>query len=101
MTITDADFLINDIGIYAHPLRTDNINFAVNSIEWLGDNSGLIKLRNKFTTFASLEPIDDYTKSFLKYFNFLLPLLITLIAAAIRFHTKRIKRINRSRPGYI
>lgn len=101
VTITDADFLINDVGIYAYPLRTDNINFAVNSIEWLGDNSGLIKLRNKFTTFASLEPIDDYTKSFLKYFNFLLPLLITLIAAAIRFHTKRTKRINRSRPGYI
>lgn len=101
VTITDADFLINDIGVFAHPLRTDNINFAVNSIEWLADNSGLIKLRNKFTTFASLEPIDDYTKTFLKYFNFLLPLIITLAFAGARFQRKRLKRINRSQPGYI
>lgn len=101
VAITDADFLINDIGIFAHPLRADNINFAINSIEWLADNSGLIKLRNKFTTFTSLEPIDEYTRSFLKYFNFLLPLIIILAVAIIRFRIKRIKRINRSRPGYI
>ena len=42
VAITDADFLINDVGIFAHPLRTDNINFAINSIECLADNSGLI-----------------------------------------------------------
>lgn len=101
VAITDADFLINDIGIFAHPLRTDNINFAINSIEWLADNSGLIKLRNKFTTFTSLEPTDEYTRSFLKYFNFLLPLVIILTIAAVRFRIKRLKRINRSHPGYI
>ena len=101
VTITDADFLINDVGIFAHPLRTDNINFAINSIEWLADNSGLIKLRNKFTTFATLEPIDDYAKNFLKYFNFFLPILLTLGYAGIRFRINRNKRINRSRPGYI
>ena len=101
VAITDADFLINDVGIFAHPLRTDNINFAINSIEWLADNSGLIKLRNKFTTFATLEPIDDYAKNFLKYFNFLLPIILTLGYAGIRFRFNRNKRINRSRPGYI
>lgn len=101
VAITDADFLINDVGIFAHPLRTDNINFAINSIEWLADNSGLIKLRNKFTTFATLEPIDDYAKNFLKYFNFLLPIILTLGYAGIRFRFNRNKRINRSHPGYI
>lgn len=101
VTITDADFLINDIGIYAHVLRQDNINFAINSIEWLADNSGLIRLRNKFTTFPSLEPIDEHAKDFLKYFNFLLPLLIIFIFAGTRFRINRQRRINRSRPGYI
>lgn len=101
VTVTDADFLINDVGVYAHPLRTDNINFAINSIEWLGDNSGLIRLRNKFATFASLEPIDENTKIFLKYFLFLLPIAVVFTTAAIRFHNKRRKRINRARPGYI
>lgn len=101
VTITDADFLINDVGVFAHPLRADNINFAVNSIEWLADNSGLIQLRNKFATFASLEPIEEPTKNFLKYFNFLLPIVITLIFAAVRFRIKRTRRLNRARPGYI
>lgn len=98
VSITDADFIIND---YAHPLRSDNINFAINSIEWLSDNSGLIKLRNKFTTFSSLEPTDEYTKNFLKYFNFLLPILITMIIAIIKYRMRQAQRINRSRPGYI
>lgn len=101
VAITDADFLINDIGIYAHVLRQDNINFAINSIEWLADNSGLIQLRNKFTTFASLQPINESHKNFLKYFNFLLPLMAVVIFAAFRFKTIRQRRTNRSRPGYI
>ena len=54
VTITDADFLINQSAIDGH---TDNITFALNSIEWLADNSGLIQLRNKFTTFPVLEPV--------------------------------------------
>lgn len=101
VAITDADFLINDIGLYAHVLRQDNINFAINSIEWLADNSGLIRLRNKFATFASLQPIDEHYKNFLKYFNFLLPLAAIIIFAAVRFQRNRKRRLNRSRPGYI
>lgn len=94
VAITDADFIIT-------PLRVDNINFAVNSIEWLADNTGLIQLRNKFTTFPALEPIDEYSKSFLKYLNFLLPILIILIIGIIRTRSNIIKRQNRSRTGYI
>lgn len=101
VTITDADFIINDVGLYAHPLRADNINFAVNSIEWLADNSGLIQLRNKFTTFASLEPVDENTKDVLKYLNFLLPMIIIIIASIVNYRRNQRKRINRSRPGYI
>ncbi len=101
VAITDADFLLNDIGLYTHPLSPDNVNFAVNSIEWLADNSGLIALRNKFTTFRSLEPTDAYVRAFLKYLNFLLPLVIVISVAAIRFRIKRRQRINRMRPGYI
>lgn len=98
VTITDADFVSNTIVNSGH---TDNINFAVNSIEWLADNSGLIQLRNKFTTFSSLEPINDNTKETLKYLNFLLPILIIVLAALIHFRKNQRKRANRSQPGYI
>ena len=98
VTITDADFLSNSIANSGH---TANITFAVNSIEWLADNSGLIQLRNKFTTFSSLEPIDDKTKETLKYLNFLLPMLILASAALLQLRKNQRKRTNRSQPGYI
>ncbi len=98
VTIANAEFITDETIRAGH---TDNINFAVNSIEWLADNTGLIKLRNKFTTFATIKPIDEYTKESLKYINFFLPILIILVAAAINYRRNQRKRINRSRPGYI
>lgn len=98
VTITNAEFITNDIVMSGH---TDNVNFALNSIEWLADNSGLIQLRNKFTTFASLEPLDSNTKEFLKYLNFLLPLLLIIGFSVTRYKKNQKQRINRSRPGYI
>lgn len=93
ITITDADFISDEI-ISSTP--TDNINFAVNSIEWLADNSGLIQLRNKFTTFSLLEPIEDYKREFLKYLNFFIPILAITIGAFIHYRRKKHKRIERS-----
>ena len=51
---------------------TDNIKFAINSIEWLADNSGLIQLRNKYTVLSFLEPVSEFHKELLKYLNFFL-----------------------------
>ena len=45
VVITDADFMEDK---FFDPFYISNINFAVNSIEWLADDSGLIKLRNKY-----------------------------------------------------
>ena len=98
VTITDADFLINQSAIDGH---TDNITFALNSIEWLADNSGLIQLRNKFTTVPGLEPVGDTTREVLKYINFLLPILIILGIAFYRYKRNLRKREDRSHPGYI
>lgn len=98
ITITDADFISDAIVTSSH---TDNISFAINSIEWLADNSGLIELRNKFTTFSSLEPMNDHSRELLKYFNFVLPILIILLASLFRYRRNQRKRSSRSRPGYI
>lgn len=95
VTISDADFMLDNVG------TPDNTRFAINSVEWLADNTGLIQLRNKYTTFASLQPITETTKNFLKYFNFLLPVIATVVIAAIHFRRKRIKRLKRMQTGYV
>ena len=96
IAITDADFVKDDI-VTSSP--TDNIKFAVNAIEWLADNSGLIQLRNKFTTFSLLEPIDNNLREALKYLNFSLPILLIAAAALWRYRRQRHKRLERSEPG--
>ncbi len=96
VTITDADFISDDI---VSSCATDNIKFAVNSIEWLADNSGLIQLRNKFTTFSFLEPVNNHTKELLKYLNFLLPIVLIISGILIHYRQQQKKRLNRSRPG--
>ena len=67
----------------------------------LADNSGLIQLRNKFTTFPVLEPVGDTSREVLKYINFLLPILIILGIAFYRYKRNLRKREDRSHPGYI
>lgn len=96
ITITDADFIKDDI-VTSGP--TDNINFAINSIEWLADNSGLIQLRNKFTTFSTLEPINEQLRNFLKYLNFSLPITAIIIAALLHYRHKKRIRLKRMQPG--
>lgn len=98
VVITDADFMVNNTYDLLHH---DNINFAVNSIEWLTDDSGLIKLRNKFIVNQVLQPIDDSTRTALKYLNFFLPILIILLIALYNYNTYKLKRLRRSQPGYI
>lgn len=98
VTISDADFISNEI-VTSGP--TDNINFAINSIEWLADNSGLIQLRNKFTTFSFLEPVNDHYRELLKYLNFFFPIALTILATLLHYRNKKRKRMRLSQPGSI
>lgn len=98
IVVSDAEFMQNNTYENAH---YDNINFAVNSIEWLADDSGLINLRNKFIIDQTLDPINDASRIFLKYLNFLLPVLIILLGGAIIYRQNKIKRLRRSQPGCI
>lgn len=98
VVISDADFMVNNSYDLLHH---DNINFAINSIEWLTDDSGLIKLRNKFIDNQVLKPIDDTTRTMLKYLNFSLPIIIILLIALYHYRSYKTKRLRRSRPKYI
>ena len=98
VVISDADFMKDNPYDLLH---YDNANFAVNSIEWLTDDTGLIKLRNKFIVNQVLEPIDDATRTMLKYLNFSLPIIITLLIALYNYRSYKMKRLRRSRPRYI
>jgi gliding-associated putative ABC transporter substrate-binding component GldG len=101
VVIGDGDFAINGEGKQARQINPDNVNLMVNSIDWLSDDTGLIGLRTKGITNRPLDQIDDGKKAFLKYFNFLLPILLIIIYGFIRNRNNKIKEIKRMQENYL
>lgn len=76
-------------------LNEDNVNLFSNSVDWLSDNTGLIELRSKELKFVPIKDVSDAKKLFLKYLNFLLPILLVLFYGIVRMQVK--KRIRTKR----
>ena len=93
VVFSDGDFAVNGEGQSAQQLSEDNVSFMSNAIDWLSDDTGLIELRTKGVSSRPLDAsLEDGTKTFLKYLNFLLPILLIIIYGVIRFQIKRKKR---------
>jgi ABC-type uncharacterized transport system. len=82
-------------------LEPGNVNFMVNAIDWLSDDTGLIDLRTKGAKIRLLDQIDDGKKTFLKYLNFFLPILIIIGYGVYRFNRNRRIRLKRMEGLYV
>lgn len=90
VVFSDGDFAVNGEGQGAQQLQPDNVNLLSNAIDWLTDDTGLIALRTKGVTARPIDPdLEDGTKSFIKYLNFLLPIILIIAYGIYRFQLKR------------
>lgn len=101
LLISDGDFAVSGSGNRAQQLQPDNVSLMVNSIDWLSDDTGLIELRTKGITARPLDQIEEGKKNFLKWLNFLLPIIIIVVYGIIRMQYKRNLRIKRMEEGYV
>lgn len=101
VVIADGEFPVNGVGGQARNIPPDNANLMVNSIDWLSDDTGLIELRTKGVTSRPLEQIKDSSKALLKWFNFLVPILLIIIYGLIRSQHNRNIRKKRMEEGYV
>lgn len=101
VVIGDGDFAINGSGPDAQQINQDNVNLMVNSIDWLSDDTGLIELRTKGVTSRPLDQIEDGKKTFLKYLNFLLPILLIILYGIIRSQRNRTLRYKRMQDNFV
>lgn len=101
IVIADGDFPVSGEGQQARNLGDDNISLMVNSIDFLSDDTGLIELRTKGITSRPLDEIEDGKKAFLKYLNFLLPILLVIIYGLFRMQYNRNLRIKRMEEDYV
>jgi len=100
IVVSDGDFPINGEGQEARQIQPDNLNFIVNAIDWLSDDTGLIDLRSKEVNSRPLDQMEDGKKAFLKYLNFLLPLILILGYGFFRWQYRRNLRIKRMNENY-
>lgn len=101
VVIADGDFAINGEGQGARQQNPDNINLMVNAIDYLSDDTGLIELRTKGVTSRPLDQLEDGRKTFLKWMNLLLPIVLIVIIGFIRSQQQRNLRIKRMEEGYV
>ena len=101
VVIGDGDFAENGSGQQAQQINPDNVNMMVNSIDWLSDDTGLIELRTKGITSRPLDQIEDGRKTFLKYLNFLLPVLLIIIYGVFRGQRTRTLRYKRMQDNFV
>lgn len=100
IVIGDGDFAINGSGSNPRQLQKDNVNLMVNSIDWLTDETGLIDLRTKGVTSRPIKDLEDGQKTFIKWLNFFLPILLVLAYGIFRLQANRMKRIKRMEVRY-
>ena len=101
IVVSDGDFPVNGEGQQARQIQADNLNFIVNAIDWLSDDTGLIDLRTKEVKSRPIDQMDDSKKAFLKYLNFLLPLILIVGYGFFRWQYRRNLRIKRMSDNYI
>ncbi len=101
VVIGDGDFAVNGDPRQPRKQNSDNINLMVNSIDYLSDDTGLIELRTKGVTSRPIDQIEDGKRTFIKWLNVLLPIVLIILIGIIRNQQQRNLRIKRMEEGYV
>lgn len=101
VVITDGNFVVNGPAQQGgRELTPDNVNLLSNAVDWLTDNTGLIGLRTKAVTARPISETSDAAKAFIKYLNFLAPIILAIGYGLYRARRNRHIRLQRMNAHY-
>jgi len=100
---SDGDFAITEN--QRQKQSKNNISFLVNAIDWLADDTGLIELRTKGVVSRPIEQkylTEEASgkRSFIKYLNFGLPVLLVILIGIFIIQRRKAIRIRRMQEEY-
>ncbi len=84
IVVSNGDFAVNGTGSQPQQVNEDNVNFEVNAINWLSDDTGLINLRTKGISNRPLEKLEDSKLNLITFLNVFLPIVFILIIGFAR-----------------
>ncbi len=98
----DGDFSVNRSQQQQQgQLNPDNVSLLVNAIDWLSDDTGLIELRTKGASARPIDELEEGKRTFLKFFNFLFPIVLIIVIGIIRMQYRQNLRTKRMEEGYV
>ncbi len=100
VVVGDGDFPISGPQGQQRQISENNVALMVNSIDWLSDDTGLIELRTRTVNYRPIKELEEGTKNLYRYANFLIPILLLVLYAFIRFTRNRNKRMSRMQEDY-
>lgn len=89
VVLGDGDFVVEGGQLPSIP---DNVNFLVNSIDWLTDDTGLIELRTRGVASRPIEQLEEGERTTIKLVNFLLPILVLILFGVVRTQRRRMRQ---------
>jgi gliding-associated putative ABC transporter substrate-binding component GldG len=92
VVVGNGDFFLNGEGQQQQQINPDNVNFFVNSLDWLAGNTSLVELRGKGYTSVPIKKLEESQVRLYRYANFLLPILLLLGYRVMRYQAASRKR---------
>jgi len=88
IVVADGDFIKKSAG----GSSPSNLDFALNSIDYLSGNQELVSLRSRETEFRPLKELSNSMRKTVKWLNILLPALLLVLYGILRYRSVLAKR---------
>jgi len=86
--VADSDFIKEGAGSGVK----GNLDFVLNSVDYMVSEEALIEIRSRETTFRPLKEVSNATRKFVKWFNILFPSFLLIILGILRYRAELKRR---------
>lgn len=91
VAVGDGDFLNGSL--LGQQAVSQNVQFALNAVDWMAQDAGLLAVRSKTVEPRPLRPVGDGARPWIKYANMLGPVLLVVLLGLARWRWRANRRV--------
>lgn len=101
VVFSNGNFCTGDQGGQQTALPKGNLDMMVNAADWVTRNTDLLSIRGKQKNYRPITDPGDTERTFLKWLNLLLPIVVVLLYGLFRGQWHRHRRKRRMAPDHV